>query len=92
MDTKENILQIHSVPERVKGQARAERLCLVTYRIPSQVIRTPAFSSAKVLQVVQVVDAGRKGNLPTDGIKLLRHKPNIRRASATLTFMRSDFP
>lgn len=42
-----------------------------TYRVACQIVGTPAFPSAKVLQVVQVVDAGRKRHLTADCVKLL---------------------
>lgn len=42
-----------------------------TYRVACQIVGTPAFPPAKVLQVVQVVDARRKRHLSADCIKLL---------------------
>lgn len=42
-----------------------------TYRVACQIVGTPAFPPAKVLQVVQVVDAGRKRHLTADCVKLL---------------------
>lgn len=50
-----------------------------TYRVTGQIIRTPAFPPAEVLQVVQVVDAGRKRDLTSDRVKLLQQTQNDKR-------------
>lgn len=46
-------------------------VCRETYRVSCQIIRTPAFPPAKVFQVVEVVDPGRKRHLSADWVKLL---------------------
>lgn len=47
-------------------------VCSATYRVACQIIRTPAFPPAEVLQVVEVVDASRKRHLSSHCIKLLQ--------------------
>lgn len=59
-----SVFIIYFTAVAVAGRGRA-------YRVACQIVGTPAFPSAKVLQVVQVVDSRRERHLSSDCIKLL---------------------
>lgn len=59
-------------------------VCRETYWVSCQIIWTPAFPPAKVFQVIEVVDPGRKRHLSADWVKLLHTNMWDRGGSTTL--------